>query len=227
MKDRLASMPFFIGEYLGSMSVCLMTLAQRDACIHLLCLNWQEGRLEDDPKKLARLLDCSLPEFHRIWKGIGHTFKEDAQRRIYNPPVEAVKQQCLARRRKLTLAGRKGGKATQAKRKQGSSHPPRKINLLSAPNSIQDSSLKNHKNTPLPPLFGGTGWRANGLRASVRPRAEPIGPDSPPSSQSPDAKKASTPGWRRDGSAMSCAGPFPGPGSCADNHAHPATTSGR
>ena len=126
-------MPFFVGDCLGSKSARLMTLAERGADVHLLCLNWQQGRLENDPKELAGWLDCSLQEFHRIWKGISHKFKEDAQRRIYNPWVEAVKQQSLARRRKLALAGRKGGKATQAKRKRGSSHPSRKISLLSAP----------------------------------------------------------------------------------------------
>ena len=39
MKDRLPSMPFFIEDYLGSMNVRLMTLAERGAYIHLLCLN--------------------------------------------------------------------------------------------------------------------------------------------------------------------------------------------
>ena len=104
MKDRLASMPFFVGDCLGSMSVRLMTLAERGADIHLLCLNRQQGRLENGPKERARWLDCSLQRFHQIWKGISHKIKEDAQRRIYDPWVEAVKQQCLARGRKLALA---------------------------------------------------------------------------------------------------------------------------
>ena len=102
MKDRPASMPIFAGDCLGSMSPHLMTLAEQDADVHPLCLNLQDGRLENGPMKLARLLDGSLQEFHRIWKGISHKFKEDAQGRIYNPLVEAVKQQCLAHRTMTT-----------------------------------------------------------------------------------------------------------------------------
>ena len=91
MKDRLPSMPVFVGDYVGSIRVRLMTLAERGAYVHLLCLNWQEGRLQKDPKKLAKLLDCSLKEFNQNWKGIQHKFKEDSQGRIYDPRVEAVK----------------------------------------------------------------------------------------------------------------------------------------
>ena len=54
MKDRLPSMPFFVEDYLGSMSVRLMTLAERGAYIHLLRLNWQDGLLKKDPKKPAK-----------------------------------------------------------------------------------------------------------------------------------------------------------------------------
>ena len=92
-------MPFFVGDCLGSMSVRLITLAEQGADVHLLCLNRQQGRLENDPKELAGWLDCFLQRFHLIWKGISHKFKEHAQGRIYNPWVEAVKQQCLSRRR--------------------------------------------------------------------------------------------------------------------------------
>ena len=47
-------MPIFVGDYLGSISVRLMTLAERGAYVHLLCLNWQDGRLQKDPRKLAK-----------------------------------------------------------------------------------------------------------------------------------------------------------------------------
>ena len=159
-------MPFFVGDCLGSMGARVMTLAERGADVHLLCLNWQQGRLENDPKELARWLDCSLQRFHQIWKGISHKFKEDAQRRIYNPWVEAVKQQ--------SLAGRKGGKATQAERKRGSCQASSKNQPLIFSNPVQDSSSRNNKNTPLPPPLRGAGWRANGLRAEVQPLSEPM-----------------------------------------------------
>ena len=87
-----------------------MTLAERGAYVHLLCLNWQEGRLPKDPKKLARLLDCSLQEFQQIWEGIRHQFKEDSQGGIYNQQVEAIKKRHLERRRKLAMAGSKDGR---------------------------------------------------------------------------------------------------------------------
>ena len=91
MKDRLPSMGVFVEDYVGSIRVRLMTLAEWGAYVHLLCLNWQEGRLQKDPKKLAKLLDCSLKEFNQNWKGIQHKFKEDSQGRIYGSRVVAVK----------------------------------------------------------------------------------------------------------------------------------------
>ena len=120
MKDRLPTMPFFVGDYLGSIDVRLMTLAERGAYVHLLCLNWQAGRLPKDAKKLARLLDCSLEEFQQIWEGIRHRFEEDSQGQIYSQRVEAIKRQSVERRRKMALAGSKGGRTTQAKRKGSS-----------------------------------------------------------------------------------------------------------
>ena len=111
-------MPFFVGDYLGSVSVRLMTLAERGAYTHLLFMNWQEGRLEKNPKQLAKLLDCSLEEFEQIWEGIKDKFKEDSKGRIYNKKVEDVKNQCFAIKKKRSKVGSKGGKATQAKLKQ-------------------------------------------------------------------------------------------------------------
>ena len=55
MKDRLSSMSIFVGDYVGSINVRLMTLAERSAYVHLLCLHCQEGRLHKDPKKHAKL----------------------------------------------------------------------------------------------------------------------------------------------------------------------------
>ena len=52
MKDRLPSLSIFVGDYVGSISVHLMPLAERGAYVHLLCLNWQDGRLQKDPNKL-------------------------------------------------------------------------------------------------------------------------------------------------------------------------------
>ena len=50
MKDRLPCMPFFVEDYLRLISVRVMTLVERGAYVHLLCLNWQEWRLQKDPK---------------------------------------------------------------------------------------------------------------------------------------------------------------------------------
>ena len=181
MKDRLPTMPFFVGDYLRSIDVRLMTLAERGAYVHLLCLNWQEGRLPKDPKKLATLLDCSLQEFQQIWEGIRHQFKEDAQGQIYNRRVESIKRRHVERRRKLALAGSKGGRTTQAKRKPGSSQatsgaasepsrPASSEATSQASNKastkdqppirstlVEDSSsnTKSIKNSPLPPSSGG------------------------------------------------------------------------
>ena len=182
MKDRLAIMPFFVEDYLGSIDVRLMTLGERGAYVHLLCLNWQDGRLPKDPKKLARLLDCSLQEFHQVWKGVRHQFKEDAQGRIYNQRVESIKRRHLERRRKLALAGSKGGRTTQAKRKRGSSQASNKASSQASRQAssgaasqasnkastkdqppirstlIEDSSstnTKSIKNSPLPPSSKG------------------------------------------------------------------------
>ena len=51
MKDRLPFMSIFVGDYVGSISVHLMTLAERGTYVHLLCLNWQDGRLQAELKE--------------------------------------------------------------------------------------------------------------------------------------------------------------------------------
>lgn len=54
MKDRFPSMPIFVRDCVESISVHLMTLAERDACVHVLCLNWQDGRLQKTLITLAK-----------------------------------------------------------------------------------------------------------------------------------------------------------------------------
>ncbi len=178
MKDRLPTMPFFVGDYLGSIDVRLMTLAERGAYVHLLCLNWQEGRLPKDPKKLARLLDCSLKEFQQVWEGIRHQFKEDAQGRIYNEQVEAIKRQHLERRRKLALAGSKGGRKTQAKRKRGSSQATSGASSEAPSQASREASNKDQP--PILPTLIEDSSSTNTKKSSKTP---PL----PPSSGKPDA----------------------------------------
>ena len=50
-----SSMPFFVGDYLGSIIVPLMTLAVPGAYVHPLCLNWQDGRLQKRPGKICEI----------------------------------------------------------------------------------------------------------------------------------------------------------------------------
>ena len=148
MTDRLPSMPFFVGDYLGSVSVRLMTLAERGAYTHLLFMNWQEGRLEKNPKQLAKLLDCSLEEFEQIWEGIKDKFKEDSKGRIYNKKVEDVKNQCLTI--KISAQKREAKVEKQLKQNAGKAQAnlqaklQAKINLQSIPYQsipIQTNSL--------------------------------------------------------------------------------------
>ena len=119
MKDRLPYMPFFVADYMGSTDVRLMSLAERGAYTHLLFMNWQEGRLQKDPKKLAKLLDCSPEEFEEVWEAIQHKFETDSKGRIYNKRVEEIRKQSIDRSKKLSRAGKKGGESTQARLKPG------------------------------------------------------------------------------------------------------------
>ena len=62
-------MPFFVSDYLSSTDVLLMSLAERGLYTHLLFRQWQDGRLEFNPKKLSVLCACSEAEFAAMWEG--------------------------------------------------------------------------------------------------------------------------------------------------------------
>ena len=119
MKDRFPSMPFFVSDYLGSSKVRLMSLEERGAYCHLLFMQWQEGALEYNPKNLAKLLDCSVEDFERVWSNISSRFVMNDDGTFYNAKVENTRKAYLSTTKKLSKAGRKGGKATQARLKRG------------------------------------------------------------------------------------------------------------
>lgn len=85
-KDRMAWMPLYVDDFIGSAQVARLTAEQRGVYITLLMRQWQlrgEG-LPDDVRELRRLAAWSAPRgFDRVWAALQQFFPlcDDARRR--------------------------------------------------------------------------------------------------------------------------------------------------
>ena len=133
--DRLPFFPFYVSDYLSSMKVQLMSLAERGLYCDLLFWIWQEGPLPYNPDtqadKLARLTHCNVEEFRTLWPSIRERFVI-VDGRITNHRLEEVRQEAVELHDKRAAAGRKGGhaKARYRSEKQPVENPGPARNLL-------------------------------------------------------------------------------------------------
>ena len=138
MTDRLPSMPFFVGDYLSSRKVRMMTPAERGVYTHLLFQIWQDGPIQDDERTLVLLADCERSDFRKCWPAVSEMFVKGADGLLRNEKLEEVRESALRLKQNRSKAGSKGGSKTQAKPKQEStSRPDQTIPLHSVPNQTK------------------------------------------------------------------------------------------
>ncbi len=76
----------------------------------LLFIQWANGPLENDPKKLAKIAITSLKNFIRLWETVSSKFVENENGCLINTRLEEVRQERLAFIEKQRNKGRKSAK---------------------------------------------------------------------------------------------------------------------
>jgi uncharacterized protein YdaU (DUF1376 family) len=106
--------PFYAADFLNDLRSALLTPAERGYYITLLCHEWIEDGLPDDPEQLAALLKLTPRQFRKVWAKLTTCFAIQAGRLI-NPRLEAVRHElrdadraAALERERLAEQGRKG-----------------------------------------------------------------------------------------------------------------------
>jgi len=104
--------------WLSSSTIDEMSSAARGAYICLLCHQWEDGALPDDPEKLAKRAKISQKEFKKLWNEISFCFPvcEDGLRR--NPKLAAQADACSGVSEKRSEAANLRWKKTESKPKR-------------------------------------------------------------------------------------------------------------
>lgn len=125
-EDSLPWMKFYPADFMGSGKVQMMSPAERGIYISLLCHEWQEGHLPDEPKRLARVAGATPEEMDAAWPAVRPCFNVAADGKLYHERLEAERRDAAERRerrRKMSEAGRKGAAKRWADRDPN--NPPR------------------------------------------------------------------------------------------------------
>lgn len=115
---------FYVKDWRSSRAIMRMTFAQRGMYLEMLLEQWESGSLPDCPDAVAHLLGGTVEEWSAAWPTLRRKFTDrrsktrtgdatttdhDAQRRIVNLKLEAVRKDKRAWRAKQQTSGRKGG----------------------------------------------------------------------------------------------------------------------
>ena len=147
-------MPFFVGDYLSSRKVRMMTPAERGVYTHLLFQIWQDGPIQDDERTLVLLADCERSDFKKCWPAVSEMFVKGEDGLLRNDKLEEVRESAIRLKQNRSKAGSKGGSKTQAKPKQEStSIPDQTIPLHSVPNQTK-------KEPPISPKGDDSGFES-------------------------------------------------------------------
>ena len=96
----MATLPYFKfypADFMGSGKVQIMHPAKKGVYVSLLCYEWQEGPLPDDPGRLARIAGASPREMKEAWPSVRACFSVDENGRLYHPRLERERQDAMSR----------------------------------------------------------------------------------------------------------------------------------
>lgn len=74
--DRSPAFQFYPADFLSDIHVATMSLAERGAYITLICYCWNEGHLDANETRLARLCGVGLSEWRKLWEALAPCFDE-------------------------------------------------------------------------------------------------------------------------------------------------------
>lgn len=88
-------------------SVKLLSLAAQGAYWQILLLQFREGSVPSDPKKLARLIGCDSSDLNEIWPEIKEKFVEFEPGRLQNARMADIREEQLEKAATVSEKGRK------------------------------------------------------------------------------------------------------------------------
>ena len=104
MGTRVPAFRFYPGDFLTDRYVRAMPMEARGAYITLLCVEWIEGQLPDDPDQLAPLAGATRAEFRKVWPFIEPCF-ERRDGALYQKRLEAERQKQAEYRERMSARG--------------------------------------------------------------------------------------------------------------------------
>lgn len=123
-RPKSPAFQFYPADYLSSRTIRRLTLEQRGAWLELICSEWLDGPLENDPVELARIIGVSAKEFRRIWPGLDRCFDLE-NGRLVNPRLEREREAQEANRERWQRLGKAGNDARHGSAKGGDGAPNR------------------------------------------------------------------------------------------------------
>lgn len=98
--------PFYPQDFLGDGKVRLMSPTEVGVYFLLLCHEWLEGPLPNEPDRLARIAGASEEEMEEAWDQVRPCFEETDDGRLVQPRLEEERAKALDKREKARKAAR-------------------------------------------------------------------------------------------------------------------------
>ena len=118
MTKGLQYVPWFHGDFLRSTAG--WTLTERGVYFMLLCAQWEQGPLPEDPARLAAIAGIDASAMTSIWQVVGRKFRK-TRSGLVNRRMGEHKKAVLDYRAHLSAAGKKGMASRWGKRRPGQS----------------------------------------------------------------------------------------------------------
>jgi len=105
-------------DILSNRAFRLMGLAEKGLLWHMRMEYWANNSLPANVDELAKTLGLSSAEVLDAFSPSVQSFFKNRGEGFYSPELEGYRENCLAKREKLSVSGQKGGQSTQSKHKQ-------------------------------------------------------------------------------------------------------------
>lgn len=99
MAAKLDWFPFDTARWLGDEQVGIMSLAARGAYVDALVVQWREGSIPDDLRRLARLIRADYADLKRVWNEIQDRFEQvpGLEGRLFNRTLKEIREKQAVR----------------------------------------------------------------------------------------------------------------------------------
>ena len=105
-------------DMLANRTFRLMGLAEKGLLWQMRMEYWANNSLPASVDELAKTLGLSPSEVLDAFSPSVQSFFQNRGEGFYSPELEGYRENCLAKREKLSVSGQKGGQSTQSKHKQ-------------------------------------------------------------------------------------------------------------